>query len=167
MIPKEDAQPSERGILGKLAKVYDPLGLVAPLTLTAKQIYGEVCQSKAPWDAQLEGEFLHRGKKWEQQLSQEEQVPRAILHFKQAIEEVELHSFGGASKRGVGAAVYAVVCQKSDDYAAASDSQEWTRQARPIHSTPGISVRPHGHQPADKRSQCPRQRAYAKRVWMS
>ena len=76
-------------------------GLVAPLTLTAKQIYREVCESKVPWDVQLEGELLHRWKKWEQQLSQEEQVPRGIWLFKEAIEDIELHSFGYASKGGV------------------------------------------------------------------
>lgn len=32
--PEEVAQPTKRGILGKVAKIYDPLGLVSPITLT-------------------------------------------------------------------------------------------------------------------------------------
>jgi len=32
-IPEEVAQPTKQGILGKVARIYDPLGLIAPLTL--------------------------------------------------------------------------------------------------------------------------------------
>lgn len=46
VIPEEETQPTKRGILGKMAKIYDPLGLIAPLTLTAKQIYRELCEAK-------------------------------------------------------------------------------------------------------------------------
>ena len=38
MIPTEQAKPTKRGILGKLASIYDPLGLIAPLTLTGKHL---------------------------------------------------------------------------------------------------------------------------------
>ena len=113
VIPTEEVQPTKRSILAKLAKIYDPLGLVAPITLTGKQIYRDVCETKAPWDAQLKGDLLQQWKKWEQQLPQERLVPRAIARFEEDIEEVELHSFRDASKGGVGAAVYAVVRQQS------------------------------------------------------
>ena len=36
--PKDQAPLTKRGILSKLAKVYDPLGLAAPWTLTGKCI---------------------------------------------------------------------------------------------------------------------------------
>ena len=49
----------------------------------------------------------------EQSLPKKKQVPRAIAQFKETIESVELQSSGDASKGGVGAAVYAVVRQKS------------------------------------------------------
>lgn len=66
VIPEEEtnlAQPTKRGILGKLAKIYDPLGLIAPLTLTAKQIYRELCETKVSWDAKINGELLRRWEK--------------------------------------------------------------------------------------------------------
>ena len=113
VIPEEETQPTKRGILGKMAKIYDPLGLIAPLTLTAKQIYRELCEAKVQWDTKINGELLHRWKKWEQQLPREQQVPRSIASYQEALQEVELHSFGDASERGVGAAVYAVVRQPS------------------------------------------------------
>ena len=117
MIPEEETQARKegikQGILGKMAKVYDPLGLIAPLTLTAKQIYRELCKTKAPWDVKINGALLQRWKKWEEQLPREQQVPRPIASYQEEIQAVELHSFGDASERGVGAAVYAVVRQPS------------------------------------------------------
>ena len=48
--------------------------------------------------------------KWEQALPVEEVVPRSIADDPEALESIKLHSFGDASKQGVGsAAVYAVV----------------------------------------------------------
>ena len=67
VIPKEETQPTKQGILGKLAEIYDPLGLIAPLTLTAKQMYHELCESKVQWDAKINGELLRRWEKWEEQ----------------------------------------------------------------------------------------------------
>ena len=113
MIPTEQAKPTKRGILGKLASIYDPLGLIAPLTLTGKQIYRDVCEAKKPWDALLNNEHLKRRRRWERQLPSEQQLPRPIMHYRENVQEVELHSFGDASISGVGAAVYAVVRQES------------------------------------------------------
>ena len=39
VIPSEEITPTKRGILGKLARVYDFLGFVSPLTLIGKNIY--------------------------------------------------------------------------------------------------------------------------------
>ena len=113
VIPVEEAPPTKRGILGKLARIYDPLGLVAPVTLTGKQIYREVCEAKIPWDIPLNNNLLQVWKHWEQQLPVEYEVPRSITLYQEEIEEVELHAFGDASGQGVGAAVYSVVRQRS------------------------------------------------------
>ena len=110
VIPEEETQPTKRGILGK---IYDPLGLTAPLTLTAKQIYRELCEAKAPWDAKINGVRLQLWKKWQEQLPREQQVPRPIASYQEEIQAVELYSFGDTSERGVGTAVYAVVRQPS------------------------------------------------------
>ena len=36
VMPVEEAPPTKRGRLGKLARIHDPLGFVAPLTLIGK-----------------------------------------------------------------------------------------------------------------------------------
>lgn len=49
-IPFPHGTPSttKRGILSKLARVYDPLGLTSPITLQGKMIYRQVCDAKVP-----------------------------------------------------------------------------------------------------------------------
>ena len=111
--PQEDTPSTKRGILSKLSKIYDPLGLVSPLTLEGKRIFRDVCDLKTPWDADLNGKLLVRWKAWECSLPQEQEVPRSIVRYREPIERMELHSFGDASTHGVGTAVYAVVKQSS------------------------------------------------------
>ena len=111
--PSENVPTTKRGILRKLSMIYDPLGLVSPLTLEGKLIFRDVCDAKIPWDAMLGSSHEKRWKAWERSLPAEEEVPRSIVRYQEPIEGIELHSFGDASTQGVGAAVYAVVKQPS------------------------------------------------------
>lgn len=97
--PSENVLTTKRGILRKLARIYDPLGLVSPLTLEDKLMYRDVCDAKLPWDVDLSSVQLEKWQAWELSLPEE-------IAF-------ELQSFGDASTKGVGAAVYAVVTQPS------------------------------------------------------
>ena len=109
----ENVPTTKRGILRKLSMIYDPHGLVSPLTLEGKLIFRDVCDAKIPWDAMLGSSHEKRWKAWERSLPTEEEVPRSIVRYQELIEGIELHSFGDASTQGVGAAVYAVVKQPS------------------------------------------------------
>ena len=93
--------------------IYDPLGLVSPLTLEGKLIFRDVCDAKLPWDAELGSVDLAKWQAWERSLPTEIEVPRSIVGYREPVEDIELHSFGNASKKGVGAVVYAVVKQPS------------------------------------------------------
>ena len=112
-IPEDEHPVTRRGILGKLAKIYDPLGLVSPLTLEGKLVYRAACESKTPWDAKLDDKLTQRWKKWERITPKIETTPRAIVDYREPVDELELHAFGDASTLGVGAAVYSIVRQKS------------------------------------------------------
>lgn len=104
---------TKRGVLRKLVKVYDPLGLVSPVTLKGKLIFRDVCDEKQPWDAKLNEPIAQRRKKWEQSLPLRQLVPRSIVSYQEPLQDIELHAFGDGSKRGVGATVYAVVREQS------------------------------------------------------
>ncbi len=47
---------TKKGTLSHLAKVYDPLGLVSPTTLTGKLLFRKMCEASLSWD----GEFPER-----------------------------------------------------------------------------------------------------------
>ena len=104
---------TKRTILSKLAKVYDPLGVVSPITLEGKIIFRDVCKTKIPWDADIQGPLSRRWNEWEKSLPKEETIPRPIVKYREPVLNVELHTFGDASTKGVGAVVYSVVRQKS------------------------------------------------------
>ncbi len=46
VVTSGEATTTKRGILSKLAQIYDPLGLLSPRTLQGKIIYCEVCNKK-------------------------------------------------------------------------------------------------------------------------
>ena len=83
--PTEEVQPTKRGVLSKLTKVYDPLGLVSPVTLEGKVIFRDVCDQKQAWDTKLAGPLLRRWQKWEQSLPTEVAVPRPITSFREPL----------------------------------------------------------------------------------
>ena len=64
-VRNEAAENTKRGILGKLAKMCDPLGLVSPLTLTGKTLYRKACDLKIAWDAPLPSTLLQKWLKYE------------------------------------------------------------------------------------------------------
>ena len=94
--------------------MYNPLGLVCPVTLQGKQIYHEVCEYKATWDAPTPDNLRVRWLKWEYSLPDKITIRRPIGPHQQPVLSFELHVFGDASTRGVGAAVYSVVRQQDE-----------------------------------------------------
>lgn len=106
--------PSKHKVLAKLAKVYDPLGLACPVTLQRKQIYREVCDYQASWDAPIPENLKAQWLKWEQSLSDEVTMRRPIAPHQQPVLTIKLHVFGDTSTHGVGAAVYSVVRQENE-----------------------------------------------------
>ena len=113
-IPEGVAQPTKRGILGKVARIYDPLGLIAPITLQGKLLYRDACEEKRAWDAPLSTSLEQQWLKWERSLPQHLTCPRALTSVQEPIEDIKLHAFGDASGKGVAASVYAVVKQPSE-----------------------------------------------------
>ena len=109
-LTKEYGATTKRGVLSKLAKIYDPLGFISPTSLVGKLIYRDVCDAKLPWDANLPQPLMKRWKDWNKSL-ETFTVPRALVPLQQPVVEISLHGFGDASLRGVCAVVYAVVNQ--------------------------------------------------------
>ena len=112
-IPGEKGAPTKRGILARVARIYDPLGIVSPVTLQGKFLYREACELKQAWDAPLPKDLVSKWERWESALPTDVTTRRSLATYREPIDAVELHAFGDASGRGVAAAVYAVVRQAS------------------------------------------------------
>ena len=104
---------TKRGILSKVARVYDLLGLVSPCTLAGKLLYREACESKVGWDSPLKESLAKRVEGWENGLGNSAEFRRSLAGKREDIKEINLYTFGDASSMGVAAAVYAVVKQPS------------------------------------------------------
>lgn len=113
VFPSDPPATTKRGMLSKLARVYDPLGLASPITVSGKMVYRDVCDSKASWDAELSGQSAQEWSIWEKGIPELVTVPRSLAKFQEDIHSVTLHAFGDASIKGVSAAVYSVVNQPS------------------------------------------------------
>ena len=85
---------------------------MSPIILEGKLIFRDVCKTKAPWDADIQEPLRRRWNEWEK-LPKEVTVHRPIMNYREPVLSVELHAFGDASTKGVGAVVYSVVRQRS------------------------------------------------------
>ena len=111
--PISTAEPTKRGILGKVAKIYDPLGLASPVTLSGIMLYRDACDTKIAWDRPLPSDLQAKWKKWEQGLPEHVNAPRNVVKHLGKILSIDLHKFGDASGKGVAAAVNAVMEHES------------------------------------------------------
>ena len=110
--PLEKAKPTKRGILSKVPRIYDPLGLASPISLGGKLLYRDVCDAKRNWDDKLPNELMQNWVQWEERLPEQLTVPRSLAVHQEEVQSIELHAFGDASGKGVAAVVYAVVAQE-------------------------------------------------------
>ncbi|GFW22530.1 integrase catalytic domain-containing protein [Trichonephila clavipes] len=101
-----DSSYTKRDVLSTIAKIFDPVGLMAPVISKAKIFLQRLWRSKLEWNDLLPAEEY---REWQQFLVSLEninniEIPRRILvSFPEVI---EIHGFADASERCYGAAVY-------------------------------------------------------------
>ena len=101
--------PTRRNILSIFSSVYDPLGLLAPFVLKAKQILQQLCKAKYGWDEAIPVELLKPWQQWLKDLDELDrfQINRCVKprNFGQ-VKTAQLHKFCDASEQGYGTASY-------------------------------------------------------------
>ena len=103
--------PTKRNLLSVLASLFDPLGIISPVIVSAKILFQEVCKDKVDWDENFTEELLHKWEGWYRDLieTKEITIPRCIYqHRAEDVLECTLHGFGDASKKAYCAVVYFV-----------------------------------------------------------
>ncbi|XP_011858572.1 PREDICTED: uncharacterized protein LOC105556109 [Vollenhovia emeryi] len=104
-LPAEEAM-SKRKLLSMIAHIYDPLGLISPVTLKAKMLMQTLWKLKIEWDSQLPDHIQQQWRHYRRQLTDMPRirVPRCLAGDSRG--RMELHGFCDASQKAYGAAVY-------------------------------------------------------------
>ncbi|CAB4024264.1 PREDICTED: uncharacterized protein LOC107331856, partial [Paramuricea clavata] len=95
-------EPSKRNVLKIAAKLFDPLGLLSPVTVLLRMLLQELCAAKYEWDAVISESNQKVLEKWIDDLETVSSivVPRYyFLAEERHPESVTLHGFGDASQK--------------------------------------------------------------------
>ena len=105
---EEEVDWTRAGLLSKVASVYDPLGLAAPLMVKAKIKLRELGTKGMAWKDRVTGEDKRWWQRWFRTLTKLNNVrtARNLQQDKMNIVRSELHTFCDASEEAYAAAVY-------------------------------------------------------------
>ncbi|XP_055681854.1 uncharacterized protein LOC129789232 [Lutzomyia longipalpis] len=107
-------KPTKRNILSIIARIYDPLGLLAPITVKGKMLLQNLWKDQSDWDSEMKGDNLRDWMKFLEAIHTIPQIkiPRWTSSFAEPLEE-QLHMFSDASNLAYGAAIYRVTIDAS------------------------------------------------------
>lgn len=91
-VPTEKADNTKRGILAKIARIYDPLGVASPLTLCGKLLYRDACNLRIGWDEQLPSDLADKWAKWESRSPERITLARALVQYQEPISSISYMS---------------------------------------------------------------------------
>ena len=99
---------TKRSLLKLVAKIFDPLGLLSPFTVTLKILFQVLCLDQIGWDQELDGELKLRIMTIGQKIIHLNavKIPRYYCLTDTNPVAVELHGFSDASKHAYSAVVY-------------------------------------------------------------
>ena len=120
---------TRRSLLSRVSQVFDPLGLMTPITIRGRMLVKESWKTEGDWDTPLTPPFLDEWEKLEPELLSVNElvVPRVV-----AVEDAEydLHIFCDASGHAYGAACY--VLGMSEAHLLTSRTQVTPMKARSL-----------------------------------
>ncbi|XP_065078874.1 uncharacterized protein LOC135701863 [Ochlerotatus camptorhynchus] len=105
---------TKRVVLSEIARIFDPLGLIAPVIVLAKEIMQCLWKDGLGWDDSLEGEVLQSWLTFRDSLKYIDMVKIPRYVGLTDVKFVEIHGFADASNRAYGAAVYLRVVSDTD-----------------------------------------------------
>ncbi len=107
-LPHTIERVTKRIILSEVSRVFDPLVILAPFTISAKILLQELWREKLSWDTQVSGELSHRYLNYRTDLLrlQEYEIPHCYKPVTVQASAFQLHGFSDASERAYAAVVY-------------------------------------------------------------
>ncbi|XP_072392156.1 uncharacterized protein [Diabrotica undecimpunctata] len=100
------SQTTKRSVLSMISQIFDPLGLVGPVIITAKVIMQSLWKLKLDWNESLPQDLHTAWNKFKETISDlhQTQIPRHVLCLQP--KDIELHCFSDASEIAYGVAIY-------------------------------------------------------------
>lgn len=104
----QSLKPTKRSFLQLSARIFDPLGLITPFTITLKILFQILCIDKLSWDEDLSEELKS---KWQTLINGLKElnnlrVPRCYFPAQSQCRHIEFHGFCDASVKAYAALVY-------------------------------------------------------------
>ena len=115
----EDLPATKRNTLRIVAGIFDPLGMIGPITITAKILFQEACRQKINWDYPPDGVIKQAVEAWIESLIECKLITIDRCLYKHVREEVlgcSLHGFADASKKAYCAVIYFVYQTSTGTY---------------------------------------------------
>ena len=105
--PDRNRPVTQRVVLSLVSAVYDPIGLVAPYTITARLLLKDIWRlSGQQWDNNLPDEICRKFLDWAEELPTLSTITIPRCYFQGNTESVELHIFGDSSQNAFSAVAY-------------------------------------------------------------
>ncbi|XP_011858074.1 PREDICTED: uncharacterized protein LOC105555659 [Vollenhovia emeryi] len=106
---EENQVVTKRLVLSKIAQVFDPLGLIAPLLVSGKIIMQRLWLYDLDWDQEIPAELAPAWEDYSSALKKANylQIPRNVIP-RSASDKFDIFGFGDASEKAYGACLYAV-----------------------------------------------------------
>ncbi|XP_058467935.1 uncharacterized protein LOC131440560 [Malaya genurostris] len=98
--------PTKRQVLSEMAKIFDPLGLLAPTVLLPKLLMQQLWKDEKDWDELIPKKYLHSWNRFRTELIDigTAKIDRCVTT--ESTDKMELHGFADASAVAYGCCIY-------------------------------------------------------------
>lgn len=105
-----EKQPTKRIVLSAMARIFDPLGIVAPFTVRLKVLFQKLWKMNYAWDEELKPPLKNDWNQWMLEIPdlQMLSVPRCFSLRSEGDVSRKFHAFCDASEQVYGAVIYIV-----------------------------------------------------------
>jgi hypothetical protein len=115
----EDLTVTKRMVLSTLARIFDPLGFIAPVVMAGKILFQKLWELGLGWDEEIPEPLNQQFKRWAHSFEQLKtlQIPRRLtsLCWSLAKDNVKLHVYADSSELGYGAVAYLVTSHETTE----------------------------------------------------
>lgn len=113
--PDEELKVTKRNVLSTIAKWYDPLGRINPVTVTGKLFMQQLFRLKLDWDESIPAELERQWKEFTKDLKCINQIEFDRHCLVTDPNYIEIHGFSDASEAAYGACIYILSRNAAND----------------------------------------------------